>query len=81
MTLSALKVQGPFRGVSGYDHHVRELVRALHRLGVAIELVALPIWLCRARPAGKEDPWFSGLSEPVGASVYLAGHWLLSRPR
>ena len=71
MTLSALKVQGPFRGVSGYDHHVRELVRALHRLGVAIELVDLPIWGSAELPSGKEDPWFAGLSERVGASVYL----------
>jgi len=71
VTLSALKVQGPFRGVSGYDHHVRELVRGLHRLGVEIELVDLPIWGSAPLPAGKEDPWFPELARPVDAAVYL----------
>lgn len=71
MTLSALKVQGPFRGVSGYDHHVRELVRGLSRLGVAIELVDLPVWGSAALPAGQDEPWFRELARPVDASVYL----------
>jgi len=37
-------VRGPFRGPTGYEHHVREFVRRLHALGVAIELVDLPEW-------------------------------------
>ncbi len=71
MTLSALKVQGPFRGISGYDHQTRGLVRGLHRLGVAIELVDLRVWGSAPLPAGTADPWFEQLTEPVGASVYL----------
>jgi len=71
VTLSALKVQGPFRGMSGYDHHTREFVKGLHRLGVAIELVDLPIWGSAPLPPGSLDPLFLELSEPVGASVYL----------
>ena len=38
MTLSTLKIRGPFRGPSGYEHHVREFVRELHRQGVELEL-------------------------------------------
>ena len=71
MTLSALKVQGPFKGISGYDHHTRELVKGLHRLGVEIELVDLPVWGSAELPPDKSDPWFRELSRPVGASVYL----------
>jgi glycosyltransferase involved in cell wall biosynthesis len=71
VTLSALKVQGPYRGMSGHDHHTREFVRALHRLGVAIELVDLPIWGSAPVSPDTLDPLFQELSEPVGASVYL----------
>jgi len=71
VTLSRLKVQGPFRGMSGYDHHTREFVKGLHRLGVAIELVDLPVWGSGELPPDKSDPWFRELSQPVGASVYL----------
>ncbi len=44
VTLTALKVQGPFRGISGHEPHTREFVKALHRLGVAIQLVDNPRW-------------------------------------
>ena len=42
--ITALRVRGPFRGPSGYDHYVREFVRELVRQGVAIQLVDLPDW-------------------------------------
>ena len=71
MPLSSLLVRGPFRGVSGYDHHVRELVRALHRQGVAIELCDLPEWGPDTLPASARDPWFDRLNTPVGATVAL----------
>ena len=71
MPLSSLLVRGPFRGASGYDHHVRELVRALHRQGVAIELHDLPEWGPDRLPASVRDPWFDSLDTPVGAEVAL----------
>ncbi len=71
MTLSALKVQGPFRGDSGHDHHVREFVRALHSLGVEIELVDHPGWGSTRLPPDKSDPFFGSLDRPVDASVFL----------
>jgi glycosyltransferase involved in cell wall biosynthesis len=71
VTISALKVQGPFKGMSGHDHHTREFVRALHRLGVAIELVDLPIWGSAPLPGGALDPLFLELSKPVDAPVFL----------
>lgn len=67
----ALRVRGPFRGPSGYDHHVREFVRALHRLGVAVELVDVPEWGPVRLPTAAQDPWFATLARPVDARVTL----------
>jgi glycosyltransferase involved in cell wall biosynthesis len=63
----ALKVRGPYRGPTGYDHHVRAFVRALHDRGVAIQLVDLPEW----SPLAMRDPWFDTLASPVGADATL----------
>ena len=81
MTLAALKVQGPFRGISGHDRHTREFVKALHRLGVAIQLVDHPGW--GSNRLAEPDPLLEGLTEPVGASVFLRfgmPHQLLVEP-
>ena len=69
--LRAVRVRGPFRGPSGYEHHVREFVRALHRLGVAIELIDLPEWGPGRLPPGALDPWFETLNGPLDAPVTL----------
>ncbi len=66
-----LKVRGPFKGPSGYEHHVREFVRELHRQGVAIELHDLPEWSPVKLPAFMRDPWFELLDKPAGAPVVL----------
>ena len=58
MTIDLLIVRGPFRGPSGYDHHVREFVRELHNQGLAIQLVDLPSWPSAHRPhAYKQEPF------------------------
>jgi glycosyltransferase involved in cell wall biosynthesis len=69
--LTALKVRGPFRGPSGYDHHVREFVRELHEQGVAVELVDMPEWGPARLPERLRDPWFDSLDTPTGARVVL----------
>jgi glycosyltransferase involved in cell wall biosynthesis len=69
--LSAVRVRGPFLGSSGYDHHVREFVRELHRQGIASELLDLPEWGPSKLPAGLRDPWFESLNQPVATSVGL----------
>ena len=51
MALTVLDVRGPFKGPSGYEHHVREFVRELHRQGVAIQLADLPEWGSARLPA------------------------------
>src|SRR5919198_2338485 len=71
MTLTALKVRGPFKGPSGYDHHVRELVRELHKQGVAVQLVDFPEWGPAKLPAQLQDPWFDTLDRPTGARVVV----------
>jgi glycosyltransferase involved in cell wall biosynthesis len=71
MPLTSVKVRGPFRGPSGYDHHVREFVRELHRQGVAVHLVDFPEWGPARLPIHLLDPWFETLDCPVGARVVL----------
>lgn len=62
---------GPFRGLTGYDHHVREFVRELARQGVAVELSNLPLWSPRSLPRPLRDPWFETLCRPVDATTVL----------
>jgi len=84
MVLDALQVRGPFKGPSGYEHHVREFVRELHRQGVAIELVDYPAWGPARLPAKLRDPWFESLDRPTGARVvlhFLMPHQVLPDPK
>lgn len=69
--ITALRVRGPFRGPSGYDHHVREFVRELVRQGVAVQLIDLPEWGPVRLPEQARDPWFDQLSRPVDAAITL----------
>ena len=69
--IASLRVRGPFRGPSGYDHHVREFVREMVRQGVAVQLLDLPEWGPVRLPAGLRDPWFEGLSRQVDARITL----------
>jgi glycosyltransferase involved in cell wall biosynthesis len=67
----ALVVHGPYRGPSGYEHHVREFVRALVRQGVRVQLVDLPEWGPVKLPDALRDPWFDTLAAPVRARAVL----------
>jgi glycosyltransferase involved in cell wall biosynthesis len=69
--MRALSIIGPFRGPSGYDHHVREFVRELSRQGIDIELADLPRWTSVKLPEPLRDPWFDSLARPVDANVVL----------
>ncbi len=69
--IAALRVRGPFRGPSGYDHHVREFVRELVRQDVAVQLVDLPEWGAARLPEQVRDRWFDQFSQPVDASITL----------
>lgn len=69
--IHSLRVHGPFRGPTGYDHHVRELVRAMHAQGVAIELRDVPDWIPARLPASARDPWFETLDRPTDATIVL----------
>src|SRR5688572_24597144 len=71
MTVKALRVHGPYKGPSGYEHHVREFVRELHAQGVAVELIDLPHWGPVKLPAELRDPWFETLDRPNDARVAL----------
>lgn len=69
--MRALTVYGPFRGPTGYDHHVREFVRELARQCVAVQLLDMPLWSPRKLPLGLRDPWFETLHRPVDATAVL----------
>jgi glycosyltransferase involved in cell wall biosynthesis len=71
MTLSRLKIRGPFRGPTGYEHHVREFVRELHRQGVELELRDIPEWGPVKLPRHLQDPFFNTLENPVDARVVV----------
>jgi glycosyltransferase involved in cell wall biosynthesis len=67
----ALTVRGPFRGASGYDHHVREFARHLASLGVRLQLIDLPAWGPVKLAPALRDPWFETLARPVRSRAVL----------
>ena len=67
MTVRAVQVRGPFHGTTGYDHHVREFVRALLQHGVEVQLLDLPDWTPSRLPPTADDATFESLSAPVDA--------------
>jgi glycosyltransferase involved in cell wall biosynthesis len=69
--LSRLQVRGPFRGLSGYEHLVREFVRELDHQGVLVELVDLPNWSPAKLPDDLRDDWFDTLNTTPRADVVL----------
>jgi glycosyltransferase involved in cell wall biosynthesis len=69
--IEALRIRGPFRGSSGYDHHTRQLVRAIAGLGVAVELADVPEWGSLRLSSLALDPWFDRLQDPVDAGMTL----------
>lgn len=69
--MRALTVCGPFRGLTGYDHHVRGFVRELARQGVSVGLFDLPLWSPRKLPRSFRDPWFETLRRRVDATAVL----------
>jgi glycosyltransferase involved in cell wall biosynthesis len=69
--IDALIIHGPFHGPTGYDRHVRGFARALHELGVAIQLVDLPEWGPARLPPELRDPWFDSLNRPIRTRTLL----------
>jgi glycosyltransferase involved in cell wall biosynthesis len=67
----SLAVRGPFRGVSGHDHHTREFVRQLVSQGVRVQLTDLAEWHPVKLAPDARDPWFDQLARPVDASSTL----------
>ena len=69
--LKALTVRGPFRGPTGYDHHVREFVREFRKQGIDVELLDLPIWSPARLPAEMREGWLESLTHECGAKTVL----------
>ena len=67
----SLIISGHYRRPTGYGGHVREIVRALHKLGIHVQLVDLPTGSHGALPEGKRDSWFDKLHRPVSAGAIL----------
>ncbi len=64
----SLAIRGPFRGVSGHDHHTREFVIRLVGQGVRVQLADLAEWHPVKLPPEARDPWFEQLASPVDAA-------------
>ena len=60
-----VRIRGPFTGPSGYDHHVREFIRALVHLGAPIALENLPGWGPVQLPHHLRDPWYESLPASI----------------
>jgi glycosyltransferase involved in cell wall biosynthesis len=69
--MNSLTIRGTYRGPSGYDHHVREFVRALHRQDVRVRLFDIPDWHPLRLSENQRDPWFGSLNEPVDSRLML----------
>ncbi|HEY9776429.1 MAG TPA: hypothetical protein V6C81_21895 [Planktothrix sp.] len=66
-----LEVTGSYNGVTGHDNHTRSIVRALHKLGVAIQLNDLWLWSSVKLANGFRDPWFDTLQQSLDADAHL----------
>ena len=69
--LTDLRVKGSFKGCTGFDHHVRELVRGMVGKGIRIQLEDNPYWSPAKLPPADQEPWFDSLNEPVPAELFL----------
>jgi glycosyltransferase involved in cell wall biosynthesis len=69
--LRSLRVRGPFRGPSGYDHHVREITREFVRRGIRVQLIDITDWTAVRIPERDRDPLFESLQAPVDAPITL----------
>jgi glycosyltransferase involved in cell wall biosynthesis len=68
---SSLIIHGHYRRPTGYGCHVREIVRALDKLGIRVQLVDLPTGGFGALPKEKRDSWFDTLDRPVSSDAIL----------
>lgn len=67
----SLIIAGHYRRPTGYGGHIREVARALDKLGIRVQLVDLPTGNVGALPEKKRDPWIDTLTRPVSADVVL----------
>ncbi len=67
--VTALRIRGPFRGSSGYDHKVRELTRAMVRRGVRVQLIDMPGWSSLRLGDGHRERLFETLTRPIEAPI------------
>src|SRR5579862_4732896 len=69
--VKALTVRGPFLTQTGYGHHTRQFVSELHRQGIAIELIDLPVWSRSVLPKEQRNRWYESLNKPVRSEITL----------
>jgi glycosyltransferase involved in cell wall biosynthesis len=67
----SLIIHGHYRRPTGYGCHVREIVRALDKLGIRVRLIDLPTGSLGALPNEMRDSWFDKLDRPVSAGAIL----------
>ena len=67
--VTTLRIRGPFRGASGYDHKVRELTRVLVQRGVRVQLLDYPGWSSLRLPDRALEPIFERLTRRIDAPI------------
>jgi hypothetical protein len=67
----AIKITGPFRGLTGHDHHVRCMAHEMRRQGLAVELRDFPDWSPSRLPWWRRDWSLEFLGRSVGAAHHL----------
>jgi len=67
----SLIIAGHYRRPTGYGCHTREIVRALDKLGIHVQLLDLPTGSFGSLPEEKRDSWFDTLNRPVSSCAIL----------
>lgn len=68
--LSSLIIRGPYQGVSGHDHHVREFTRQLAKNNIAVELQNFKRW-APTDCINKNENEFNTYNKKVDANTIL----------
>ncbi len=69
--MKSLSITGPYKGHTGYDHHVREFTRELVRQDVAVQLLEFGEWSTPKLTTEQQGTRLDSLHRPVDADVRL----------
>ncbi|NOQ63815.1 MAG: hypothetical protein GQ582_04830 [Methyloprofundus sp.] len=73
MTLQApsLLIKGPYQGITGYDHYVREFTKGLVNQGANVQLFDFPEWSSQKHPDYQHAYWSGLVNHSVNAKSII----------